>query len=77
MHNIDTYTASGLHPLINDLLSAVDWLEQDASGGLLIVDRVLIPDDIAPGEYVLGWRWVRLQRKRKNASSAMPSVDVL
>jgi hypothetical protein len=55
----------------------VDWLEQDASGGLLIVDRVLIPDDIAPGEYVLGWRWVRLQRKRKNASSAMPSVDVL
>ena len=24
---------------------------------LEIVDRVLIPADTAPGEYVLGWRW--------------------
>lgn len=29
---------------------------QDASGGLLIVDRVVIPEGIPPGEYVLGWR---------------------
>ena len=29
---------------------------QDASGGLLIVDRVVIPAGIPPGEYVLGWR---------------------
>jgi len=34
---------------------------KDGQGGaeptLEIVDRVLIPEDILPGEYVLGWRW--------------------
>ena len=24
---------------------------------LLIVDTVKIPDNLVPGEYVLGWRW--------------------
>ena len=24
---------------------------------LQIIDTLLIPDDIAPGDYVLGWRW--------------------
>ncbi len=28
-----------------------------AQPNLEIVDRVRIPDGLAPGEYVLGWRW--------------------
>eukprot|EP00658_Telonema_sp_P-2_P003934 TRINITY_DN1146_c0_g1_i18.p1 TRINITY_DN1146_c0_g1~~TRINITY_DN1146_c0_g1_i18.p1 ORF type:complete len:172 (-),score=39.39 TRINITY_DN1146_c0_g1_i18:366-881(-) len=34
---------------------------EDGSGGaeptLEIVDRVLVPEGLVPGEYVLGWRW--------------------
>ena len=28
----------------------------DWTGGV-IVDEVLIPDDLVPGAYVVGWRW--------------------
>ena len=30
---------------------------QSAQPNMEIVDRVLIPKGLAPGEYVLGWRW--------------------
>ena len=43
-------------PLVRALMPCSCGWVQDASGGLLIVDRVVIPEGTPAGEYVLGWR---------------------
>lgn len=50
---------------------------QDASGGLLIVDRVVIPEGTPPGEYVLGWRAFRCCLLYVGRAATMMTARVL
>ena len=60
----DTYNTSGLVPCEPGEEGLLGRCDGDGMGQCssdwvvgVISDRVLIPKDLPPGEYVLGWRW--------------------